>query len=69
MNKPLTVAKEELEKQLVDLINSYQYEIPAFVTRDILKRIDAALESVERQQLESDRDFYNKSLEEGDKEE
>lgn len=64
MIKPITVAKAELEQELVKTINKYQTLIPAFVTRDILRKLDAQLEKIESQQLSNDLDLYNKSLKE-----
>lgn len=62
MNKPITIAREELKNNMADLINNSG--LPFFVVSDILKDFMAQIAVLERQQLEADRNQYAKEQEE-----
>lgn len=62
MNKPLTVAREELKNAMADLINNSG--LPFFITADILKDFLTQISVLEKQQLEADKNLYEKEQEE-----
>ena len=59
---PITVAREETKKKLVDVLNNSG--VPAFVLVDILQNLLLELRQIERQQLEADRQKYEAELDE-----
>lgn len=62
MNKPLTVARREFTENLVKLLN--ESKLPAFVTADILRQCVAELDNLAKQQYETEKAEYEKSLKE-----
>lgn len=60
MNKPITVAADELNNQLIDLINNSG--LPFFIIESILKDILQEVHGASKKQLEIDKKIFQKSL-------
>lgn len=60
MDKPVTLIREELVENIVELIN--ESKLPMFVLEPILKDIYLEVKNAARQQLENDREQYQSSL-------
>lgn len=65
MEKPLSIKREEFINSLIALINSC--EMPAFVTANILASVTTEVNSLAQKQLEADREAWEKSMNEGGK--
>lgn len=64
MDKPITVATEDLKEALVEAINDCK--LPAFIVGYVLKDILTEVERVNQNQMISDRKAYEESLGKGD---
>jgi hypothetical protein len=67
MDKPITVATEDLKKAIVDAINDCK--LPAFVIWYVLKDILIEVEKLNQEQMAYDRKAYEDSLGKGDSDE
>lgn len=67
MDKPITVATEDLKKAIVDAINDCK--LPAFVIGYVLKDILTEVEKLNQEQMAYDRKVYEESLGKGDSDE
>lgn len=61
MQKPITVARQELIDKICDIIN--KSGLPAFVVINILKNVLGELEVLEQQQLQRDLASWNEFCE------
>lgn len=64
MDKPITVATEDLKKELIASINDCK--LPAFIIGYVLKDILTEIERVNQEQMAYDRKTYEDSLDKGD---
>ena len=62
MNKPATMLREELGKEIDNLINGYLESLPAFIIRPIIQNVDRQLEEIEKRQLEADKKAYEERV-------
>lgn len=67
MDKPITVATEDLKKAIVDAINDCK--LPAFIVGYVLKDILTEVEKLNQEQMAYDRKAYEESLGKGDSDE
>ena len=58
MNKPLTIAREELYQKIAEAVNASG--LPFFVVNDILSSILQQTTILAKQQLEADKSAYEK---------
>lgn len=61
IEKPVTIVKEDFQKEVIKLINSYQ--LPLFIVEYILKDLAAEVHVGAQKQLEIDSAKYNSALE------
>lgn len=64
MNKPMSVIREEVKKELVDIINNSN--LPPFVIEPILQDLLREVHIVAVRQYENDKAMYEQSLIESD---
>lgn len=67
MDKPITVATEDLKKSIVESINDCK--LPAFIVGYVLKDILTEIEKINQDQMAYDRKTYEESLSKGDSDE
>ena len=67
MDKPITVATEDLKKAMVEAINDCK--LPAFIVGYVLKDILTEIEKINQDQMAYDRKTYEESLGKGDSDE
>ena len=60
MNKPLSVVYEEFKANMLNTINNAG--LPAFVVETVLQNYLAEIQSIARQQYQSDKAEYEQSL-------
>ena len=60
MNKPLSVVYEEFKANMLNIINNAG--LPAFVVETVLQNYLAEIQSIARQQYQSDKAEYEQSL-------
>ena len=60
MNKPITVAREDLEKNVINACN--ESGLPAFVMAETLTAISGVLRELAKKQLEADKIAYEDAL-------
>lgn len=60
MNKPLSVAYEELKQNMLNVINNAG--LPAFMVENVLQNYLIEIKAIAKQQYQSDKEEYEKSL-------
>lgn len=67
ISKPITLLREDFITNILSLCNGSG--LPYFAIESVLRDVIQEVHRAAQQQVESDRAFYNKSLEEASKEE
>lgn len=67
MNKPITVAREEIKSRLIQYIN--EAGMPAFVVKDVINELLPQLETNIKAEYEADMARYAEALEEAQRQE
>ena len=62
MNKPVTLIREELKRDIISTIN--KSDLPAFIVADILEKLLVECRQLEHQQYEQDKLNYEMGMKE-----